>query len=275
MSLSEIRQDAAEGTAPAADLSRTAVLLAAHGDRGADKSNKSLKRHVEEIAETAVFHSVACGFLNGEPGIEEALNGLLAVPDGASPIEQLLIYPFFMSAGYFTNTVLPKRVLNAKPQVPYAFMEPLGFDAGLLELCETEALAAAAAQGFQPRQSRMLIVGHGSTKSNASKGATECFAAGVAAISAFARIDTCYLEEMPFLDAALDATEQPTVVAGLFAGDGLHAREDVPGALMETGGAQVYTGSLGRSPEIAQMVKRSLEKALRTGRLDWLPPVSG
>ena len=91
----------------------------------------------------------------------------------------------------------------------------------------------------------------------------------MAAASPFKAIDVAFLEEEPFVEPVLAVTKAPTVVAGFFFGDGLHAGEDVPAAIRETGAQAIYAGSIGASRRIPEliagaidfMVKEALPKA--------------
>jgi len=116
--------------------------------------------------------------------------------------------------------------------------------------------------------SRLLIVGHGSKLGPASASATRKAAARAAITRRFASVTTAFLEEEPFLEDILRASAAtPTVVAGFFFGDGLHAGEDVPDAIAEAGANALYTGAIGNSPAVAPLIAAALKTAL-SGRGD-------
>jgi sirohydrochlorin ferrochelatase len=71
-------------------------------------------------------------------------------------------------------------------------------------------------------------------------------------------VTTAFLEEEPFLEDALRASPAPTIVAGFFFGDGMHAGDDVPEAIEETGANAIYTGPIGNSPAIAPLIAAAL-----------------
>jgi sirohydrochlorin ferrochelatase len=56
----------------------------------------------------------------------------------------------------------------------------------------------------------------------------------------------------------LRASAAPAVVAGFFFGNGLHAGEDVPDAITETGANAVYTGAIGNTPAVAPLIAAAL-----------------
>lgn len=234
-----------------------ALVLAAHGNRGEDRSNDLTRRHAEALAGEGRFRTVGPGYLKGEPPIEDAMRR--AAGAGA---RQILVYPLFMADGYFTRTLLPQRIDGAGVAVPWRLLPPLGFAAGLPALCEALARAAAAAAGHVPEASRLIVVGHGSTKSRASANATYAFANALRRETRFGLVDCGFIEEPPFVAEALALDPRPAIVAGYFAGDGLHGGEDVPAALAGYGGPAVYIGALGGLAEIPALILAETVRAL-------------
>jgi sirohydrochlorin ferrochelatase len=121
-----------------------------------------------------------------------------------------------------------------------------------------EALAAAEANGLDPGQTRLLIAGHGSKLGPASATATRKAAARVAIARRFAIVATAFLEEEPFVEDALRGNPTPTVIAGFFFGDGLHAGDDIPEIIAEAGAHAVYTGAIGNNPAVAPLIAAAL-----------------
>lgn len=244
-------------------LSRSdiAVVLVAHGERGGDFSNGALHAHAEAVRAAGGFAAVASGVLNGTPTLEEALAEVAASPAG-----QILVYPFFMADGYFTNRVVPTRIAEAGLAARCRMLRPLGLDPGLPELLLAEALATAAGAGFDPGKSRLLIVGHGSKGARASIRATEEVAARVAVKQRFLSVATAFLEEPAFLDDMLVGRRPPTVVVGFFSGDGLHASEDIPEAIAAMASNAVYTGAIGSKQGVDDLIVAAvLAEAERSG----------
>ncbi len=103
-----------------------------------------------------------------------------------------------------------------------------------------------------------MVVGHGSKFGPASARATRDAAVAIARAGVFASVSTAFLEEPPFLKTELGRLQTPTVVAGFFFGDGMHAGEDVPAAIEETGAHAVYAGPIGQSPGIPSLIASSL-----------------
>ena len=236
---------------------KTALLIAAHGDRGGRGGNAALLALCQGLEQGCGFATVAGGVLKGEPPLEAALEQVLA--GGAS---RLLVYPLFMAAGYFTKKVLPGRIMAhlkaGRHRLALTFAAPLGTDQALPALSLRRSLETAQKAGFDPAGSRLLIVGHGSGQGPESARATRDFAARVRQRSPFACVETAFLEEEVFLKEALRQTSKPTVVEGFFSGDGMHAGDDVPTALAETGANAVYAGSIGADPRLGALIAASV-----------------
>lgn len=242
-------------------LSEIAVILAAHGDRGGDDPNATLFRHCAALRANGTFHSVSAGILRGEPVLEDAVRA--AVASGATC---LAVYPMFMAEGYFTRKVLTQRLAALEIPVDVHVLPPLGADPRLPDLMRAEALATAERVGIEAHTARLLIVGHGSKIGPASAEATRVVAAAIEQAGGFGRVETAFLEEPEFLEDALrrDAVTS-TIVSGYFSGDGLHAAEDVPQAIVEAGAAAIYAGPIGKSDRISEMIRTAISSAMTGG----------
>lgn len=228
-----------------------AAVLAAHGDRGGSSPNAALEAQAEAVRALTGL-GIWTGVLKGEHTIEQALGE--AAASGATSIA---VYPLFMADGYFVQKVR-ERILAAGLAAEPKLLSPLGLDPGLPDLIVREAVIAAEAAGFDPAHTRLLIVGHGSKLGPASATATRKAAARAALVRRFASVTTAFLEEEPFVDDVLRISSTPTVVAGFFFGNGMHAGEDVPDAIRETGANAVYTGAIGNSPGAAPLIAAAL-----------------
>lgn len=236
---------------------RIGLVLAAHGERGGDRANRSLVAHAEAMAGMGALTAVAAGVLKGDPPVEEALAAV-----SATAPDEILVYPYFMSDGYFVEKVLPRRIRDAELPSPVRVLPPLGLDPGLPALLIEAALRAAGDAGFTPAASRLLVVGHGSQGSRASALATELVVSRLAGMRHFSQVAAAFLEEPPFVRDALEGERQPTVVAGFFSGDGLHAAEDVPEAIAWTGAEAVYCGAIGGQLGVTRLIGAAVERAL-------------
>ena len=238
---------------------RIGLILAAHGERGGEGGNRSLLAHAEAMAAVPGIAAVAAGVLKGDPALEDALACVAAA--GATDI---LVYPFFMSDGYFVEKVLPQRIRDAGHEGTARLLPPLGLDPGLPSLLLETALASASEAGFETETSRLLVVGHGSQGSRASALATELVALKLANNNIFAEVTAAFLEEPPFVRDALEGERPSTVVAGFFSGEGMHAARDVPEVIAWSGAKAVYSGSIGGHAGVARLIAAAVERAIAT-----------
>ncbi len=232
-----------------------AVVLASHGDRGGTSPNAALHRQADAVRALTGL-AVLTGTLKGDPSIGQAVTNAAAT--GAA---RVAVYPLFMADGYFVQKVREHAHAAGLTREPL-ILAPLGLDRGLPAILVREALAQATATGFEAATSRLLIVGHGSKLGPASATATRQAAARAALARRFATVTTAFLEEEPFIEDALRASTVPTIVAGFFFGDGLHAGEDVPDAIAETRANAIYTGAIGNSPAVAPLIAAALTTAV-------------
>ncbi len=229
-----------------------AVVLASHGDRGGASPNAALKAQADAVRALTGL-SVTTGVLKGKPTVEQALAEAVA-----SGTAHIAVYPLFMADGYFVQKVLGERIRLAGIVPEPTLLAPLGLDPALPDLLIREAVVAAEKEGFEPSASRLLIASHGSRLGPASATATRKAAARAALARRFASVTTAFLEEEPFLEDALRANTTPTVVAGFFFGDGMHAGEDVPDIIADTRANAIYTGAIGNSPAVAPLIAAAL-----------------
>lgn len=246
----------AAGTIIAAQKSVAAVLVS-HGDRGGTDPNATLRAQAEAVRSLTSLNLVTFGVLKGTPSVEEALEA--AEQSGATDI---LVCPLFMADGYFAGRVLPHRLAEANVSTHIRTLPPMGLDPGIADLMLADATDAAIKAGFTPSETTLLIVGHGSKFGPASANATKAVAESAAKAAQFAAVMTAYLEEEPFLEETLAGLTTPTVVAGFFFGEGMHAAEDVPEAIARSHARAVYSGAIGTSPRVPHLIAGALERAL-------------
>ena len=118
----------------------TAIVIVAHGDRGGRERNGALLSHADYLRRELGFSYVEPCVLNGEPEAEEVFEKI-----SEKQIERVLVYPFFMSDGYFVDRVLPAKIDEAGLTGKTRVIEPLGLDPGLPELFMIRILEVARA----------------------------------------------------------------------------------------------------------------------------------
>ncbi|GIK80406.1 MAG: hypothetical protein KJZ73_06705 [Pseudorhodoplanes sp.] len=229
---------------------RFSLLVAAHGERIAHAYNDNVKRLAANLAARATFSELRFGFLSGEPEMEDALLAF------RSP--SVLVYPLFMSDGYFAQIAydrLHDAAVRRIPSLRLQILPPLGLDPTLAGIVVRRAAAAAGAASFAPADTNVVLVAHGSTRERASLTATRTLAERIRKIGCFAQVSGVFLEQAPFLVDFLRRSPGPSVVVGLFTGEGLHGRHDLQGILSSSPVDHIiYAGNVGAWPEIADIV---------------------
>jgi len=187
--------------------------------------------------------------LAAEGALEAALDGLTAP----------LIYPFFMAEGFFTGTLLPRRLAGAGATEAVQ-TAPFGVDPALPGLMARVALDAASQHGFTPADTALLIAAHGSKVSRTSADSTHAMVANLGPLTGFAHILAGYVEEAPFL-----ADQARVLGHGIclpfFALEAGHVVGDIPEALEEAGFDGPILPPIGQHSDVPALIAQALIRA--------------
>jgi len=237
-------------------VSQTALLLAAHGERRQDARNEGVLRIARALSDRGLVPELAVGFVSGVPTIRDALTAL--------GTRRILVYPLFVSSGYFTRDRLVQLLDEANDQYrEIQVLPPLGLDPGLPDLVVAFAKQAARERGFAPQLSTVICLAHGSRRNSSSREATEQVVRGVEGRAAFRQVRIAFLEERPFLAEAAKAVSGPVVVVGLFSGEGMHGARDAPRLTAELGRSDTaFSGVIGSAAGVEELVARSVTEAI-------------
>ena len=237
-------------------LARTALLLAAHGERTPGADNETVFRIARALADRGLVSEMAVGFINGLPTIKNALDVLTA--------RRIIVYPLFASSGYFTRDRLVQLLDDANHQSrEIQVVPPFGLDPGLPDLVVAFAGQAARSRAIAPRACTVICLAHGSRRNSASREATEQIAREVESKGEFREVRSAFLEERPFLGEAAASVSGPAIVVGLFSGKGMHGARDAPRLTAELGRDSFsFAGVIGNAPGVEDLVARSIGEAL-------------
>jgi len=243
-----------EKSPPKPVAARTGLLIVAHGERGGSTENLLAHALAERVRASGRYAEVEVGFLRARPRVEAAAARIAA--------HELAVYPLFMSDGYYVRTAIPDRLGVSAEGRRLRILSPLGVDPELPALIAGLARRAAERAGEESAATHLLLVAHGSSKSDESALAARAVAEKVANIADFALVDVAFLEEEPFLDEALLGLPGPAVLLGLFAGDGLHAGEDLPAAVAKSGRLDIaLCGPIAAEPALLDLIEAALARA--------------
>lgn len=138
-----------------------------------------------------------------------------------------IIYPLFMTKGWFTSDALQDRIAERAAHVAL----PFGLDPDLPNMARGVLTTAAATQGWPTNETRVFIAAHGSGRSPASSQNTRAFADALMRYTRFAELRIGFVEEPPYLaDMAFDLGPH-SLCLPFFAAAGGHVLDDIPEAL--------------------------------------------
>lgn len=232
---------------PSAPPPRDALIVA----HGAPADPAPQEEGLQALAAATAPHLPAGWRVRGatlaaDGALEAALHGL------TDP----LIYPFFMAEGFFTGTLLPRRLTeagatNARQTAPF------GVDPALPDLMARVALAATEGR---PEDTKLLVAAHGSKVSRTSADSTHAMVAALRPLTGFNRILAGFVEEAPFL-----ADQARALGAGIclpfFALEAGHVVGDIPEALEEAGFQGPILPPIGQHPEVPALIAAALMRA--------------
>ena len=209
-------------------------------------------------AETAALAARVAEFLPGwrVRGVTLAMPGALdaALAEAAGPP---VIYPLFMSDGWFTATELPRRLAGRAGKV----LRPLGLDPALPGLAAREIAERAAARGWPPASLTLVIAAHGSGRSGNAARATRDFAQRLERLIPLADLRVGFVEQSPSIAEAAAGAGPHAICLPFFAARRGHVLEDVPQALSSAGFLGDLAEPIGTHPRIPEMIAESIRSA--------------
>jgi sirohydrochlorin cobaltochelatase len=203
---------------------KSSLILVGHGSTLNPDSSAPTFQHADEIVRRRVFAEVHCSFWKEEPSLREVLR----MVDG----DDIYVVPNFISEGYFTETVIPRELELVGPVTHrlakiIKYCEPVGTDPRMVDLLLHRAREVAP--NILPRETSLLIVGHGTSLNEKSAEAAQSQAKAIRERGFYAEVSEAYMEEAPFIADWRKNTSQPNVVVvPFFIADGLHSYQDIP-----------------------------------------------
>ncbi len=229
----------------------TEALLVSHGQPSQPRAGEE---HVKALADQVGLHlpnwSVRSATLAAPDALERALDICRRDP---------LVFPVFMTDGWFTKTALPKRLAqSATRQLP-----PLGTLPDLPELAARLLRKSIERRNWSPDECEILIAGHGSATGPDAARRTNQFAAALGRFLPVTAIRVGFLEQAPYLSDVAARCRRKTVELPFFAAPGGHVCEDVPQALNMAGFNGVRLPCLGQARGIPELIARTLKNAAK------------
>lgn len=234
---------------------RRGLLIAAHGERGGARENRSVVRLVADLAGRDLATRIAYGLVKGAPTIDAALDDLVAC--------EVVVYPLFLADGYLTRTALPSLLeasASRRQHRSITILPALGLDPALAELVAVRAAIAAQENRFSLEQTTLVLLAHGSSKSAASRVAAEKLASRARHRRPFYNVRVAFLDEPPSLGEVAREISGPIVVVGLFVGHGLHGADDASQLMTALRrNDAVFAGNIADFEELADLVAAAVK----------------
>jgi sirohydrochlorin cobaltochelatase len=233
----------------------TALLLAAHGERRPGATNEAVVRLVARLRARNLAAQIGCGFIKGTPTIREAIEAFTA--------DTIIVYPLFLSDGYFARVRLPElldeAIATTHPRA-LRILPPLGLDPGFPVFITEQAAAAARARRLGPSRINLVLLAHGSSTDPASCIATGRLAEAIGKRRRFRSVQMALLGESPSLAQTAARLAGPMMVLGLFAGDGMHGATDAARLVTELDRPDaLFAGTIANFDGIEQLVASAVQ----------------
>jgi len=165
-----------------------------------------------------------------------------------------LVYPLFMSDGWFTASELSRRIAGRAA----AILPPLGLDPALPGLAAGEVARSCAERGWRAEATVLIVAAHGSGRSLNAARAARRFADGIGSALRLGGIRVGFVEEPPGIaEAARDAGPR-AICLPFFAAGGGHVAGDVPAALDDAGFRGLRAPPIGSHPAIPALIAQRL-----------------
>ncbi|AHD00298.1 CbiX/SirB N-terminal domain-containing protein [Leisingera methylohalidivorans] len=171
--------------------------------------------------------------------------------------DDTVVYPFFMSHGWFTAKVLPDRLQGRS----YCMAAPFGLDAALPALAAEAVRQAAERQGWPLAETHLLLAAHGSARGPKAAEAAECFAARLRPLLPGCAVSPGYVEQAPRVESAATALPAYSICLPFFAQAGDHVKQDIPQALEAAGFQGLLLPVTGALPGIPALIAAGIRAA--------------
>ncbi len=207
-----------------------AVLLAAHGASVNVDSAKPALRHAARLRSRRLFAEVRCGFWKQEPRLTQEFAALLKRSD----LRRILVLPFFLAEGYFSQEVIPQALGLARTSTRVGAHEVIyasvpGLHPALADVLVARARRMVACGGLRPEDTSLVLVGHGTDRNSRTGETLALQLERVRKRAIFGECVSAFMEMEPLVARWSELTRFPQVlVVPFFVANGLHAYEDIP-----------------------------------------------
>lgn len=238
---------------PSRKAPATDVLIVAHGlpsDTGAGET--AIARVAAHVQTLLPGRKVSAVTMAAEGALERAVGGLN---------DEALVFPMFMSDGWFVRTELPRRLGRSAVRV----LPPFGQHPQLPMLAAQTVRSRMSARGWKANRTHVVIAAHGSGRSPKPAEATKAFASAMSRRLRGVKVNIGYIDEPPSIADAAQGLPESSICLPFFAADGGHVADDVPDALTSAGFRGELLQPIGLHREIPSLIAGTLTQYTQTG----------
>jgi sirohydrochlorin cobaltochelatase len=218
------------------------LILVGHGSTVNANSSKPLRQAAARLRASGRFGQALECFWKELPAVAETIE--------QATLPVAVIVPFFISEGYFSQTVIPeafgfsageRRRLRTLPDgagQTMIYAKPIGVHPAMTETLLSLAQDVIRKYPFPraPKESdiSLFIAGHGAARDPGSRVSIEAQVQAIRKLGRYAAVHDIYIEEEPRIESFhMLAPTRHVVVAPFFASNGMHTGEDIPRILGE------------------------------------------
>lgn len=204
-------------------MTRTALVLAAHGSGHELSVNQAIVELAARVRAQTPFDEIACAFHQGSPHFSEVLDGLTA--------DEVTVVPVMTSAGWYSDSVLPRELARNRrfPLVSLRQTIPVGLHPRIANLIHDRAATVLHSQEREPGETTLAIVGHGTPRHPASRNSTLALVDQLRSLGMYGEVIATFLDDEPAVDLLPGLASRPNVlVIPFLIAAGPHATRDLP-----------------------------------------------
>lgn len=206
-------------------MSKTALVLAAHGSHHVASVNESIRALATVWASESPFDEVLVAFHQGEPAFSRVLDATTAT--------QIVVVPVMTSEGYYCDDVLPRELGRNRrvsdKSLRFVVTRPVGTHPRLADVVGRRIQSIIETRRWISENVSVVLIGHGTKRNTRSRLTTETLAAVIRAAGVCGETLFAYLDDEPLVESIGAAITRPHVLVMPFLiGGGPHAVEDIP-----------------------------------------------
>jgi sirohydrochlorin cobaltochelatase len=206
-----------------------ALVIVGHGSASNPAGRRVTETHVEALAGRDLFAAVRAAFVKEAPTLAEVLAETRAAV--------VYVVPYLAYDGYIARTVIPRQAGLSGPVTErdgrrILLCAPVGSHPLIAEAVAGRIDRVMAADGLAATDTDVLLIAHGSERSDAGLRATAELGERLAGLGVACAIHAVFLEQAPRVSDWAAVTGAANVITvPLLMADGQHGAEDVPALL--------------------------------------------